>query len=62
MRAAVVIALLLLTFAMPAFARDDDDRQKGGKAPEAPLALLLPAAGGVAAVGRGYLLRWRRKP
>ena len=62
LRTALVIALFLLTFAVPAYAHDDDDRHRGGKAPEAPLALLLPAAGGLAAVGRGYLLRWRRKP
>ena len=51
------VALLGLLAATPAFADNGDDQQHGGNAPEVPLALLVPAIGGLALGGRAILAK-----
>ena len=59
-RESVTLGLLLLALAAPVAQADEgDDKEKGGKAPEVPIALMLPAAA-VTAVGfRAFLTRKR---
>ncbi|MHB8621478.1 MAG: hypothetical protein ACYDAG_18280 [Chloroflexota bacterium] len=56
--AAIAVAGLLALLAVtPVLANGTDDQHKGDKAPEAPLALLLPAAGGLVLGGRAILAK-----
>ncbi|MBV9119934.1 MAG: hypothetical protein JOZ39_04440 [Chloroflexi bacterium] len=59
--AAGLLAWVLSSSALPALAASGDDEKKGGQAPEAPLALLLPAAGAVAFGARLVIDRGRKK-
>jgi len=52
--------LLLAITALPAYADNNDDKDKGGKAPEAPIALLIPAVGAGALGVRAVVARHRR--
>ena len=54
-------ALLLAVVAIPAYADNGDDKSKGDKAPEAPIALLIPAAG-AGMLGVRVLVAKHRRP
>ena len=59
-RNSLVLGALLLVLATPlAYAGDDDDKEKGGKAPEVPIALMLPAAAVAAVSVRAFVHRKR---
>lgn len=55
----IVGVVALLTLAAPAYAGDDNKNGHGGSAPDASVALILPAAGAAALGARAFLRKSR---